>query len=105
MIDNLKHKKIDFIVNAENMNTVPNILSLSFKNLTLLDSKEIYCSSGFACSSGELEPSETLKWLNIPKEYIDGTLRFSFDLSNTIEEIDIVCNEIEKIINRIKRLK
>ena len=58
--------------------------------LVLLDSKK----SGSACSSGELESSETLKWLN----YIDGTLRFS----NTIEEIDIVCNEIEKIINRLK---
>ena len=109
MIDNLKHKKIDFIVNAENMNTVPNILSLSFKNvsgeamLILLDSKEIYCSSGSACSSGELEPSETLKWLNIPKEYIDGTLRFSFDLCNTTSEIDIVCNEIERIIGLLSK--
>lgn len=109
MIDNLKHKKIDFIVNAENMNTVPNILSLSFKNvsgeamLILLDSKEIYCSSGSACASGELEPSETLKWLNIPKEYIDGTLRFSFDLYNTIKEIDIVCNEIERIISLLSK--
>ena len=55
--------------------------TISFKNISgeamliLLDGKEIYCSSGSACSSGELESSETLKWLN----YIDGTLRFSFD--------------------------
>ena len=73
--------------------------------LIMLDQKEIYCSSGSACSSGQLEPSETLKWLNIPKKYINGTLRFSFDLSNTIEEIDIVCNEIKKIIDRINKLK
>lgn len=109
MVDNLKHKKIDFIVNSENMNTVPNILSLSFRDvnseslLIILDSKEIYCSSGSACSSGELEPSETLKWLKIPKEYINGTLRFSFDLCNTIDEIDIVCNEIERIIKLLSK--
>ena len=71
--------------------------------LILLDSKEIYCSSGSACASGELEPSETLKWLNIPKEYIDGTLRFSFDLCNTTKEIDIVCNEIERIISLLSK--
>lgn len=111
MIDNLRSKQIDFIVNAQNMNTVNNILSLSFRDISgetmliMLDQKEIYCSSGSACSSGQLEPSETLKWLNIPKEYINGTLRFSFDLSNTIEEIDIVCNEIKKIIDRINKLK
>lgn len=109
MIDNLRHKKIDFIINAENMNTVSNILNLSFKNISgesmliLLDTKEIYCSSGSACSSGELEPSETLKWLKIPKEYINGTLRFSFDLCNTINEIDIVCNEIERIVSLLSK--
>ena len=35
------------------------------------------------------------------KEYIDGTLRFSFDLCNTTKEIDIVCNEIERIVKII----
>ena len=109
MIDNLRSKQIDFIVNAQNMNTVNNILSLSFRDISgetmliMLDQKEIYCSSGSACSSGQLEPSETLKWLNIPKEYIDGTLRFSFDLCNTTKEIDIVCNEIERIIGLLSK--
>ena len=47
------------------------------------------------------EPSETLRWLNIPKEYINGTLRVSFDLDNTIDEIDVFSKELSKIINRI----
>ena len=63
--------------------------------------KNIYISSGSACNSGRLEPSETLRWLNIPKEYINGTLRVSFDLDNTIDEIDVFSKELSKIINRI----
>ena len=63
--------------------------------------KNIYISSGSACNSGSLEPSETLRWLNIPKEYINGTLRVSFDLDNTIDEIDVFSKELSKIINRI----
>ena len=39
----------------------------------------------------------------VTKEYIDGTLRFSFDLCNTIKEIDIVCNEIERIISLLSK--
>ena len=54
-----------------------------------------------ACNSGSLEPSETLKWLNIPKEYINETLRVSFDLDNTVDEIDVFSNELIKIVNRI----
>lgn len=109
MIDKLRSYNIDFIVNAENMKTIDSCLSLSFHNiesepmLIQLGLKDIYCSSGSACNSGSLEPSETLKWLNIPKDYINGTLRFSFDLDNTIEEIDFVCDEINKIVNRMKR--
>jgi cysteine desulfurase len=108
MIDKLRSYNIDFIENAENMKTIDSCLSLSFHNiesepmLIQLGLKDIYCSSGSACNSGSLEPSETLKWLNIPKDYINGTLRFSFDLDNTIEEIDFVCDEINKIVNRMK---
>ena len=54
-----------------------------------------------ACNSGSLEPSETLKWLNIPKEYINGTLRVSFNLDNTVEEINAFSNELIKIVNRM----
>ena len=98
---------IDYIINGQNLKTINSTLSISIKNiesepiLLQLDMKDIYISSGSACNSGSLEPSETLRWLNIPKEYINGTLRISFDLDNTVEEIDVFSNELIKIVNRM----
>ena len=108
MVYNLNNMGIDYIINGQNLNTINSTLSISVKNiesepiLLQLDMKDIYISSGSACNSGSLEPSETLKWLNIPKEYINGTLRVSFDLDNTIDEIDIFCSELNKIVKRMR---
>lgn len=107
LVYNLNNMGIDYIINGQNLNTINSTLNISIKNiesepiLLQLDMKDIYISSGSACNSGSLEPSETLKWLNIPKEYINGTLRVSFDLDNTVEEIDVFSNELIKIVNRM----
>lgn len=103
-LSNLNNYGLDYIVNGENLPHVDSILSISFKNqdsqamLVQLDMASICASSGSACNSGDSEPSETLKYLNVPKEYINGTLRFSFSLDNTIDEVDYVCYNINRII-------
>lgn len=33
--------------------------------------------------------------------FVNGTLRVSFDLDNTIDEIDVFSKELSKIVNRI----
>lgn len=107
-IVNFNNMGINYIINGQNLNTTNSTLNISIKDiesepiLIQLDMKDIYISSGSACNSGSLEPSETLKWLNIPKEYINGTLRVSFDLDNTIDEIDVFCLELNKIIKRMR---
>lgn len=104
MIKRLADLGVDFILNAKEYNTINSVLSLSFKGIESesmvirLNLKDICCSSGSACNTGSLEPSETLKWLDIPKEYINGTLRFSFDMNNTIDEIEYVCNQIKGVL-------
>ena len=103
-LSNLNNYGLDYIVNGENLPHVDSILSISFKNqdsqamLVQLDMASICASSGSACNSGDSEPSETLKYLNVPKEYINGTLRFSFSLDNTIDEVYYVCYNINRII-------
>lgn len=108
LINRLKQAKINFIIN-ETSNSISSILNISIKDIendaisSWLDFKNIYISSGSACNSGSLEPSEALKWFGVPKEYINGTLRISFDLSNTIKEIDVLCNEIINITQKISK--
>ena len=108
IVENLKNYNIDYVINGKN--TINSILNISIKNieseamLLNLYNKEIYLSGGSACNSGSLEPSETLTYLNCPKEYINGVLRISLDYDNTIEEINYFCKELNIIINRLKFL-
>jgi cysteine desulfurase len=54
--------------------------------LHFLESKEIYVSSGSACSKGK--KSSVLTEFHIPDKLADSTLRISFCADNTEQEID-----------------
>lgn len=64
--------------------SAPQIVSASFKGvraevlLHSLEDKEIYVSSGSACSSNKPGLSNTLVAIGLDKELLDSTLRFSF---------------------------
>ena len=93
----------DYIINSHDY-TIP-VFNVSFKNISgeyivsELDKKDIYVSTGSACTSGDLAPSYVLEAINCPSEYIQGTIRISFDpMENTIDEINMVFHELQKII-------
>lgn len=44
-------------------------------------------SGGSACNTGSRLPSHVLGALNVPPEYIHGSLRFTFSHTNTLDEI------------------
>lgn len=91
--DFIKSNIHDVMINSPLETTVSNILNVSFKNIEgeslmlMLDRKGICVSSGSACNSESLEPSHVLKEMNVPDDYIYGTVRFSFSEFNTIDEI------------------
>ena len=111
LINLLNESGIDFRINYLTKKTVPNILNFSIKDveaesvLILLDSVGICVSAGSACSSGSLEPSETLKTIGIPKEYIYGTIRVSMSEFTTYEELDTFASELVKIVNKLNKIK
>ena len=73
---------------------LPNTAHLSFENLdagemlVLLDQKNLYCSSGSACSTGEAKPSHVMTAMGHDAARAKSSLRFSFSRYNTIEEVD-----------------
>ncbi len=79
--------------------SAPHVVSVSFPGirsevlLHSLEDKEVYASAGSACSTNKPAVSATLKAMNVPKEHLDSTLRFSFSVHTTIEEIDY-CVEV-----------
>lgn len=72
-----------------------------------LERKNIYVSTGSACSSKNKKFSHVLQALNIDEERMKGAVRFSFSEYTTKEQLDYVIDqliitieELEKIIKR-----
>ncbi len=89
--------------------TAPNIVSVSFKGvrsevlLHALEERNVYVSSGSACSSNRPDVSGTLKAIGINQDLIHATVRFSFSFYTKPEEIDYALKEIEKLIPILRR--
>ena len=83
---------------------VPNTSNISFPGcdselmLVKLDLRGICVSSGSACGSASLEPSRTLKAMNLPDEQQSSAIRFSFGLQTTLEEIKFTVETLKEIV-------
>jgi len=74
--------------------TAPHIVSASFQGvrsevlLHALEEDGIYVSAGSACAARKPQPSATLKAMGVERSVLDSTIRFSFSVYTTMEEID-----------------
>lgn len=74
--------------------TAPHVVSVSFGGvrsevlLHALEDSGIYVSAGSACSARKPQPSATLRAIGVDKNLLESTIRFSFSVFTTIEEID-----------------
>lgn len=108
LYENLKHEFQDnIILNGSLEKRVSNNINISFRNinsetLQLMLSNEGYCVSiGSACHSNKNENSYVLEEINVPEEYIKGTLRITF--STNITKQDVI-NLLNSIIKNVKIL-
>ena len=91
------------------MESAPQIVSASFQGvrsevlLHALEDKEIYVSSGSACSSNHPAVSGTLKGIGVKQELLDSTLRFSFGVFNTKDEVDICIAALKELLPVLRR--
>ena len=97
-------------INGDKEQRVPSISNLSFDGvdgeslLIALDLKGIAVSTGSACASGSIEPSHVLQALGLSREEIRGSVRFSFSVLNTREEIDYVLSILSETITRLREM-
>lgn len=70
--------------------------------LIMLDMKGICASSGSACTSGSLDPSHVLLAIGLKHEEAHGSLRLTLSEESTKEEMDIVAEEVKKIVQRLR---
>lgn len=72
--------------------------------LIMLDMKGICGSSGSACTSGSLDPSHVLLAIGLKHEEAHGSLRLSLSEENTMEEADIVVEELKEIVAKLRNM-
>mgnify|MGYP004456422777 FL=1 len=97
-----------------NSGDAPHIASITFKGvrsevmLHALEEREVYVSSGSACSSNKQHASSTLKAIGLPQDKLESTLRFSFSPENTMEQVDYAvecCRQLLPVLRRYVRKK
>ena len=106
----LTENNISFEQNGLVENTLPHVLNLSFPGtnvetmLVNLDLAGIAVSSGSACTAGSIEPSHVLvSMFGSDSERTKNSIRFSFGLNNTEDQIKKVGHELVKIIQRLTK--
>lgn len=95
-------------LNGHRTKRLPNNINFSFlfiegeSMLIMLDMKGICASSGSACTSGSLDPSHVLLAIGLKHEEAHGSLRLTLSEESTKEEMDIVTEEVKKIVQRLR---
>ena len=107
---NLKNIKYEYSIVTPTKNSLSNILNICFKGfegepiLIGLDMDGIFASSGSACSSASLEPSHVLISMGIDPKLAIGSIRFSFSMENTLDEIKFLTNSLESVLSELSLL-
>jgi cysteine desulfurase len=113
----LKQLFVDGVTKLENVtvngltgrDSAPHVVSVSVRGirsevlLHALEDRGIYVSAGSACSARKPQPSATLKAIGLEKELLESTLRFSFSVFTTAEEIDYTLQAMYDIIPMLRK--
>lgn len=90
-------------LNGDREKRLPGNANFSFEGLNgekilfTLDLHGICASAGSACATGSLLPSHVLSAMGVPEIFASGTLRTTFGMENTKEDIDYLVECLKKI--------
>lgn len=89
--------------------TAPHIVSVGFAGirsevlLHALAEQGVYVSSGSACSSHHPELSGTLQAIGVEDALLDASLRFSFSVTSTPEEVDYAVEQLTELLPKLRK--
>lgn len=105
-VEKIDHVKINGHTGRE---SAPHVVSVSVRGvrsevlLHALEDRGIYVSAGSACSARKPQPSATLKAIGVEKDLLESTIRFSFSIFTTEEEIDYTLQAMYDIIPMLRK--
>ncbi|MGM7635719.1 cysteine desulfurase family protein [Bacillus sp. Hm123] len=110
LLDHLSAHQVDFHLNGSLEQALPHVINLSFPGtdveamLVNLDLAGVAASSGSACTAGAIEPSHVLvAMFGKESDRLRNSIRFSFGLGNSSEQIEQVGKAIAQITARLTK--
>jgi len=110
--DRFEAMLLDFVpgtkVNGDTKNRVCNTSNILFGGIDgrrlvkELDQYGVRCSQSSACTNFEIAPSYVLLAMGLSEEEAYSSIRFSFSVENTYEEIDSAIEIIRKLTDKLK---
>ncbi|MBI2662593.1 cysteine desulfurase [Candidatus Woesearchaeota archaeon] len=110
LLQELKTKIPEIIINGPQYQKIPNIINISFPHLEgeqimrYLNQHNIYISSGSACTSKEITTSHVLQAIGLPENIAKGTIRISFGKYTLEEEINKLIEILPNIIKTLTKI-
>ena len=71
--------------------------------LHALEDRNIYVSSGSACSSNRPHLSETLKAIGVTGDALDNTIRISTSVMNSMDDMDAAADALKEIVPMLRK--
>lgn len=105
LTEEIEHIKINSSIDGG----APHIINVSFENvpgevlLHYLEEKDIYVSTGSACSS-KARDNRVLNAVKLSKEYQSGVIRISLGHFNSFEEVEYVIDNIKHSVKDIRSI-
>ncbi len=98
----------DIHLNGHPEQRLPGNLNLCFAGVQshalLMGLKSVAVSTGSACDSESVQASHVLVAMGVPNELALTAVRFGLGRYNTAEEVNVVADEVIKVVNRLREL-
>ncbi|MBI2151418.1 cysteine desulfurase, partial [Candidatus Woesearchaeota archaeon] len=98
-------------LNSNKTKRLPNNAHISFKDIdgeslmNYLNLKEIFVSTGSACTSLKIETSHVLKAIGLDTAYAQGSIRFTLGKSTTKADLDYTIKCLKEIVGSLRKIK
>lgn len=96
------------VLNGHPTARLPNNANVSFEGvssealLLSLDLRGLAASSGSACAAGSLEPSHVLAAMGLPREQVEGAVRFTLGRWTTEQEVDAAVEMVREAVGELR---
>ncbi len=108
MLNGLRAKLTDIVVNGDLEHRIPGNLNISFAYVEgeslMMGIKNLAVSSGSACTSASLEPSYVLRALGVEEDMAHTSLRIGLGRFTTEHEIDTAVDELVRHVNKLREM-